>query len=745
MSQIFLCVLSLSLSGALTAILILFLRTVTKKYFSSKWNYYIWMILIIRLMIPVYFELPHMAFSSAHDLSDAGIYREYQHELVQGHTVEMGKTGEFSEPKEQTVKDAAASYNEQIPDISEAGQPGVNTKLQPLTIVGFVWLLGVVLALLLQIISYMRFFIRMRKTCKMVNDWQIVKLLEELSARISVNGIRNSRRRQTEIYESAAVAGPITIGLRKPVIIIPKEETDIPRLKMMLHHELIHIKRKDLWIKWLYQILLCIHWFNPVLYLTGRKINADCELSCDEAVLQQLTENGKRMYGNLLIDTAERNLGFAGNVFSTSLLGRKKDLQERLQSILHNRKQTGFKVFLSGCVCAGVMLLSACGSVYTGDEVSVRVSGEELSDQYTSMTGELGEKYTSYTDQLGGFWDEVWDEVKEAGMIGDGYGLGKLLTDSMTGVDEKGEAYQAYEDEKLMAGEDVSDWAAYYNYRGGREIKGSGVTLNGTQSVLIVYAQEEMVIEVNSSFDLVDGRFKIIHAAPDGTVETVDDIGKPGARKITLPKGRNVIKMVGQKSKLKELEISYAGLDTKRVGNVYYSEEEEYAAYIQQAFDNGASIEKDKVMDAMYYMDGKTLSKAFACLLEQGETFSQDELYDIFIYSDEELSGRYLLQAINEGKAEPLDAETISELMPYLSDQTQVEFIISMDDQLTFEELNEFVPYLSEEGTEQCLIRYIESGNTLTYSQFDEIAPYLSQSTIKKIDSLLSNKPATHK
>lgn len=745
MSQIFLCVLSLSLSGALTAILILLLRTVTKKLFSPKWNYYIWMILIVRLMIPVYFELPHMAFSSTHNISDFGTYQEYQNESVQGHTVEVGKTGDFSEPKEQTVMDATASYNEQIPDISEAGQSSVTTKIQPLTIAGFVWFAGVASALLMQIISYLCFSIRMRKTCKTVNDLQIVKLLEELSARISVNGIRNSRRRKPEVYESAAVAGPITIGLCKPVIIIPKEETDITRLKMMLHHELIHIKRKDLWIKWLYQILLCIHWFNPVLYLTGRKINADCELSCDEAVLRQLTENGKRMYGNLLIDTAERNLGFAGNVFSTSLLGRKKDLQERLQSILHNRKQTGFKVFLSGCVCAGIMLLSACGSVYAGDEVSVRVSGEELSDQYTSMTDELVEKYTSYTDQFGGFWDEVWDEVKKVGMIGDDYGLEKFLAGSMTDVDEKGEAYHAYEDEKLMAGEDVSDWAGYYNYQGGRKIESSGVALNGTQSVLIVYAQEETVIEVNSSFDLVDGRFKIIHAAPDGTVETVDDTGKPGARKITLPEGRNVIKMVGQKSKLKELQISYAGLDTKRVGNVYYNEEEEYVAYIQQAFENGEGIEKDKVMDAIYYMDGKSLSKAFACLLEQGETFSQNELYDIFIYSDEELSSRYLLQAINEGKVKPLDAETISELMPYLSDQTQAEFIMSMDDQLTFEDLNEFVPYLSEEGREQCLIRYIESGNTLTYSQFDEISPYLSRSTIEKIDSLLSNKPATHK
>lgn len=679
MKQIFLCVLSLSLSGALTGILILLIRPLTKKYFSKKWNYYIWMLLLARLMVPVYFGLPYIEIPY---ISDSGIYTEYQEDSVQEYKTAVADTAESHELKEQTVQAAIP-----FPDMY---QPDVPETVQPYTIVGAVWLLGAMFLLLFLLFDYLCFYFRIKRTCRTVSDWRVMNLLEELSARLSLNEKWGWRSGKPKIYESTSVTGPVTIGLYKPVIILPKEEWDIDRLKMILHHELVHIKRKDLWIKWLYQILLCVHWFNPLLYLFGKKINADCELSCDEAVLRELTQEGRNVYGNLLIDAAERNVGFSENVLSTSLIGRKKDLKERLQGILHYRKQTGFRVFLSCCVCVIVILLSACGSVDTGDEVSMRVSGEEI-----------------------------------------------FLNNPMD-IDENGEAYLAYEDDTLMSGEDVSDWEYYHTYRGGKKIKCSGMIFNGTDSVLVVYTEKETVIAVYSSFDLVDGRFKIIHAAPDGTVETVDDTGKPGIRKITLPEGRNVIKLVGQKSKLKKLAVSYAGLDDKNISCVYYGEQDEYAGYIEKAFGSGEKIEKEKMMDAISYLDAETVSKAFACLLEQGETFAGEELYEIFIYSDSELSSHYLLKAIDEEKVKPLDAETISELMPYLNDTAQIELIMGMDDQLTFEALNDFAPYLSSEGMEQCLIRYIESGNTLTYSQFDDISPYLDRSAIEKMDKLLN-------
>ena len=115
-------------------------------------------------------------------------------------------------------------------------------------------------------------------------------------------------RKNPVLYVSESVSVPITVGLIQPVILLPKENWLLKDLQMVLHHELIHVKRRDLWYKWIFQFLLCIHWFNPVLYLIGMKLNIDCELSCDEAVLTALSKEGQKAYGNVLIDTAQKNI-----------------------------------------------------------------------------------------------------------------------------------------------------------------------------------------------------------------------------------------------------------------------------------------------------------------------------------------------------------------------------------------------------------------------------------------------------
>ena len=95
-----------------------------------------------------------------------------------------------------------------------------------------------------------------------------------------------------KIYESTIVSSPITFGLWKPVVVLPaKDKTTITnknQTMLALHHELIHVKRKDLWYKWTYQILLCLHWFNPILYVIGRTLNEDGNLAWEEALLVML-------------------------------------------------------------------------------------------------------------------------------------------------------------------------------------------------------------------------------------------------------------------------------------------------------------------------------------------------------------------------------------------------------------------------------------------------------------------------
>ena len=116
----------------------------------------------------------------------------------------------------------------------------------------------------------------------------------------------------------------------------------------MLHHELVHYKRHDIWYKWLFQAALCVHWFNPLVYIFNRKFHIDCELACDETVLKLLSEEGRRAYGNVLLDVAQKNwfegafsgkgMGMYRNMPTMTLLEEKSTLKERLRGIARYHK-----------------------------------------------------------------------------------------------------------------------------------------------------------------------------------------------------------------------------------------------------------------------------------------------------------------------------------------------------------------------------------------------------------------------
>lgn len=724
MRQIILCVLSLSLSGALTGLILLLIRPFTKKAFSKRWNYYVWLLVVLRLLLPVHFDIFGQSQSAAAVGNQISDYRaeetEAENVMPENVTAEdvakedVMTNGVMPEDVHSGVSGAEASLAE-INSVLSGGKSAVDMGMAA----GIVWIFGGVIILAKKLWNYRHFTDSIRGGSTQISENEETGLTAEMAQKLHI-------KRAPALYESASVSSPLTIGLWKPVIVLPEGDRELSQMKMVIHHELIHIKRKDLWYKWLYQILLCIHWFNPVLYLIVRKLNIDCELSCDEAVLTSLTKEGRTAYGNILINAAEQNIAFGSNVPSTTLLERKEDLKERLKGILQYKKQNGFKILLSISAFMGISFLSACGSIETSpDAMPVQVSGESLAERYTSFVDEAAGKYEDYWDGLNlnilekAFWEADLDN---------------WLKKSIKKMDKNGEAWQVYNDDKKLAGEDIYDWWSAFSYQGSDKIRCSGLLFNGADSLLIVNTSKETDIQVETSFELLEGQFKIVCIAPDGSISLVNDTGAKTRMEVSLQKGRNVIKMVGQGAKLKELKVDYSGLGNSAVESIYYSEQDEYSAHVAEAFETGEHVDKDKVMDALPYMEDEAASRALAALLGQGDTLSEEELCDFFIYSDEGLSGHYLTKAIADGQTEPPDAETLSELMPYLEEETRAELIIDMKDKLTFEMLNEWAPYLNDDSLEKCLISWLEEGNTLTYSQFDEISPYLNQSIIEKLD-----------
>jgi len=152
-------------------------------------------------------------------------------------------------------------------------------------------------------------------------------------------------RRTIRIRQSDKIASPLTYGIWRPVILLPKslDYTDHARLRLILTHEMIHIKRFDTLAKWLLAAALCVHWFNPLVWVMYILASRDIELSCDEAVVRTFGEHAKSAYALTLIGMAEAGSGWAisHNHFS------KNPVEERIVAIMKFKRANFWGVVLS--------------------------------------------------------------------------------------------------------------------------------------------------------------------------------------------------------------------------------------------------------------------------------------------------------------------------------------------------------------------------------------------------------------
>jgi len=161
-------------------------------------------------------------------------------------------------------------------------------------------------------------------------------------------------RRIPLLYRNPLAATPMLVGVFHPAIILPDREYTNEQLRAVLLHELTHLRRKDVLVKWLTVLVSALHWFNPIVWLVRREIDCACELSCDEAVIRNLDTDGKQNYGEtLLYVAADSKTPHA--VLSTTMCEEKKALKERLGAIMKSKKHTRLAIIVS------VVLIIAIG------------------------------------------------------------------------------------------------------------------------------------------------------------------------------------------------------------------------------------------------------------------------------------------------------------------------------------------------------------------------------------------------
>lgn len=351
---------SLSVAGAILVLILLLLKPAYKDRLNQRWQYYIWLIVIARLLIPFAPEtnLVSNLFSNINTSVIEPITNVYY----------QADNNIFLKKDEETNQPILAENQSYFPS-------PVSRKVSTAEIIGAVWFVVALILLIRKITIYQSFVKYVRAGSTEVTDF---KKLEQLGKIIESQNIKVS----VELYFNSLISSPLLIGFWKPCIILPTTDISMSDFRFTILHELAHYKRMDMFYKWLTQAVICLHWFNPFVYVIGKEINRACELSCDEAVISNLNPKERRGYGDTLLNAIKADGNYKNSVVSVTLWESKKILSERLGAIMNYKKKPKIIVLVS----MALALLLLCGATYVGAYSSKQLSSAGMMEQEKSKT-----------------------------------------------------------------------------------------------------------------------------------------------------------------------------------------------------------------------------------------------------------------------------------------------------------------------------------------------------------------------
>ena len=227
----------------------------------------------------------------------------------------------------------------------------------PITRQAVVFLIWLVSLLVLSVLLFQRFlFVKILLAQSDRVNGRLDETLQQCCRQVGI-------RKNIELRLSKNMLSPAVCGLFNPVILMPAsllENLSREKLRAVLIHELVHIKRGDLWVNFVQTILQIIYFYNPLLWFANAMVRGIREKAVDEMVLTKLG-NEADSYSNTLIDIAE--IAFSRPHFSLRLVGvveSKKALSDRIKHILSRpfpeTVKLGFLGFLAIILTALILL-----------------------------------------------------------------------------------------------------------------------------------------------------------------------------------------------------------------------------------------------------------------------------------------------------------------------------------------------------------------------------------------------------
>ena len=379
--------LSMSFSGSLLILILLLGKQFLKNKISRQWQYYIWLVVVLRLLLPFGTEVSLMGKA----------YQAVDQAISQTAPLPPQQQPPLNVPESNLAPAVGAEHHNETVS-SPADDVTTAHPLQDIGVllinqIWLVWLVAALGLLIRKITIYQGFVRYIKARLTPVSD---IERLDELSIVAEQSGIK----KPVELCVNPLVSSPLLIGLFHPYIVLPRVDILEKDFRYIVLHELTHYKRCDMFYKWLVQVTVCLHWFNPLVHLMSREITKACEFSCDEAVLTKMGSGNAQDYGKTLLDAMAAVGRYKENFGAVTLSENKHLLKERINAIMNFKKKSTAIRFLTGALTLCVMFGAAFVGVYPVDAAVDRTAGKlQVVVNKTPAQGSTGTSSEDYAAQ----------------------------------------------------------------------------------------------------------------------------------------------------------------------------------------------------------------------------------------------------------------------------------------------------------------------------------------------------------
>ena len=374
--------LSMSLTGAAMALAVVVARALLLKRLPKTTFVVLWMLVALRLLVPVAMPMPVNAYSllekpaqavaekvgtlfgqadtgstaAPESTSDTNALTQASGSTTPEATATTGDDTAMQGSTATASESAPSStaWNSSATANVQADAP-VKPESQELPAVPWnvLWAAGTVICASGFVLSYLRSKNRFASSLPVI-DKRMLALFSEACKETGALQV-------VELRQSDEIPVPLTYGALHPVVLIPKtclhaEAMDDAQARFVLAHELCHVRRHDVALKFVLAAAVCLHWFNPMAWVMWVLAMRDIELACDETVVRLLGRNDpgttRARYARTLISMEESKSGLASLTLCSAF--NKTAIEERIVAIMNIKKTTCATFIASSLLIVGV-------------------------------------------------------------------------------------------------------------------------------------------------------------------------------------------------------------------------------------------------------------------------------------------------------------------------------------------------------------------------------------------------------